>query len=213
MAIFITGTDTGCGKTHAAAALVKQYQAYYWKPVQTGFPPDSDAETIKDLLGFHETENDLLAKVIPATCTFKEPLSPHRAAELENRSINVSDLIVAYENLSCRNEPLVIEGAGGVMVPVDRRHTWLDFLLETGMSVVVAARTGLGTINHTLLTIEALRSRNIAVAGLLFCGPDNPDNIRTITDFSAMPVIGRFDLADGIPADIDRQRMLQPLLG
>lgn len=191
--IFVCGTDTGAGKTHTAAAILHRYANVpgirYWKPVQTGLRTDEpDEAAVKRLTGLSDQY------FVPTLLTFEEPLSPHRAAELESRSIEVETIV---QRLSSLARPLVIEGAGGLLVPLNRGATWLDFLnLARGrgmnLSVVIAARTGLGTINHSLLTIERLRQENHSIAGIVFCGPENPDNRRTVCEMGRVCDLGSF---------------------
>lgn len=186
--IFLTGTDTNCGKTHAAALLMLRYpELIYWKPVQTGFPPDDDTTKVKELTGLPEE------RFLDPGFVFKEPLSPHRAAELEERSLAVSEILGLHEKHSSRAR-LLIEGAGGILVPINRNETWLDFLKNTDSSIIIASRTGLGTINHSCLTADRLIREEQDVSGFVFCGPENPDNVRTVQDFSGLPVLAAFDL-------------------
>jgi len=132
---------------------------------------------------------------VPTFLQFQEPLSPHRAAELEGRSIDLER--IARKLLELR-DPLVFEGAGGLLVPLNRSETWIDFLnlarhLGLEISVVIAARTGLGTINHSLLTIERLRMSNQRIAGIVFCGPESADNRRTVCEMGSVRDLGSFD--------------------
>ncbi len=196
MSVFVCGTDTGVGKTILSAALFKRYAPEnpglrYWKPVQTG--DDDDRADVLRLSGMAEDRACLnLYK-------FQAPLSPHRAAELENAEVNFDALLERHAELS-RGGPLLLEGAGGLLVPLNRRYTWLDFLERARLPVVIAARSGLGTINHSLLTLAVLRARAIPVAGVVFCGtPDNPDNFRTVAEFGAVSVLGCFTYAPGAP--------------
>lgn len=192
MALFITGTDTGVGKTHAAAGILYRYRSLenikYWKPVQTGMRTDPpDAETVQRLTGLGQSY------ILPTTLSFKEPLSPHRAAELENYQIDLRELEQKWDELDarCRRSTL-IEGAGGILVPLNRTTTWIDFIRVINVPVVIAARTGLGTINHTLLTVEHLKNRGAVIAGILYCGEANDDNIRTVSEMSGVPSLGQF---------------------
>lgn len=188
MSLFITGTDTGVGKTHASAALMARYAGLaklrYWKPVQTG-SDDDDRATALRLSGLGPE------RFLPVAHHFTEPLSPHRAAELDGARIDLDDL-VQLARRHMEEGPLLVEGAGGILVPLNREKTWMDFVKKLDLPVCIVARTGLGTINHTLLTVEALRHRDIKIAGILFCGPENEENLLTIREFSALPVLGRF---------------------
>jgi dethiobiotin synthetase len=176
----ISGTDTGIGKTAAAAMLTLGLAAHYWKPIQSGTEDGTDTATVKTLTGLPDD------RFLPEAYVLSAPLSPHRSAELDNVEIDVERL-----KLPKVDGPLIVEGAGGLMVPVTRRLLQIDLFKQWNAPVVLCARTGLGTINHTLLSVEALRVRNIPLHGLLFIGHDNPDNIRTIADLSGTRVLGR----------------------
>ncbi len=200
MSLFICGTDTGIGKTHVSAALLRRFADVpglrYWKPVQTGFPPDDDRAIVGTLTGLPDE------RLAPTGISYREPLSPHRAAELEDRPApGVSDLLPILKELE-QAGPLIVEGAGGLLVPLNRKETWADFLQAAPMPVVLAARSGLGTINHSLLTISEMRRREIELAGIIFCGPPNEDNRRTVLETSGVPCLGEFDYR-GESGDLD----------
>ncbi len=186
----ISGTDTGIGKTAAAALLTLGLDAHYWKPIQSGTDEGTDTTTVKALTGLPED------RFLPEAYVLTEPLSPHRSAELDGVEIELVNL-----SRPSVDGPLIIEGAGGLMVPVTRRLLQIDLFKHWGAPVILCARTGLGTINHTLLSVEALRARDIPLHGLLFIGEDNPDNIRTIADFSGAPILGRLPWLDGVHAE------------
>lgn len=155
--LIVTGTDTGIGKTVLAAGLVARLGARYWKPVQSGLEEETDSEAI--------------ARLVPGTLIHPEayrlitPASPHWAAALDGVQIDPARL-----TLPEGEAPLVVEGAGGALVPLSATRLYADQFAAWGLPVVVAARTGLGTINHTLMTVEALRARGCAIAGLAFIG-------------------------------------------
>lgn len=209
MSIFITGTGTGVGKTHAAAALISRYAtttARYWKPVQTG--DDDDRATVQQLSNLPDQ------RFASTRWSFREPLSPHRAAELENRSVSAREIAGEWDRLE-KESPLIVEGAGGLLVPLNRKETWLDLLLLRPCPVVIAAASGLGTINHSLLTIRALKEAGIPPAGIFFCGPRNEDNMRTIVEFSGTASVGWLDFQTAInasPGEIDPGSLLAPAL-
>lgn len=203
--LVVTGTDTDAGKTLVSAAIFGQYKVgfsdlSYYKPVQTGYPNDDDAATVAKLSGCSRVIRGL---------QFLEPLSPHRAAELENREIDVDRLLADTEHLS-QTGRLLIEGAGGLFVPLNRRTLFIDFFERIDCPVVIVARSGLGTINHTLLSVEALRSRNIKIAAIAFMGPPNHDNIETIRQFTNVPVLGPIQFEDfqNGPPVIDTDKIL-----
>jgi dethiobiotin synthase len=181
---FVTGTDTAVGKTVAAAALALRLKATYWKPVQTGTGPDTAAGVY--------TDDDTLTvarlagvPTVPPCWRLPEPLSPHAAAALAGISITVQDLLSARPLV----QPLVVEGAGGVLVPLNDRETMLDLMAALALPAVVVARSTLGTINHTLLTLAALRQRQIPVAGVILNGPPNSGNRQAIAHFGQVPVL------------------------
>ena len=166
MRVFVTGTDTDVGKTVASAWLCLHSGADYWKPVQSGHPPDRDADTVARLSG---------ARLHPERYLLREPLSAYHAARLEGLRIELDDF-----RLPETSRPLVIEGAGGVLAPVNEQATMLDLMARFGAPVIVAARSGLGTINHTCLTLAALRGRGLPVLGVVLSGLPNATNREAI---------------------------------
>jgi dethiobiotin synthetase len=198
MSLFICGTDTGVGKTIASAALLRTYAGVqglrYWKPVQTG--PEEDRCTVQTLSGVDG------ARILPNCYHFREPLSPHRAAELDDAHIVMERLLDQLRQHQAQG-PVIVEGAGGLLVPLSRRSTWLDFLRMADLPVVIVARTGLGTINHSLLTARTLRAAGIRTIGFVFCGPDNPDTIRTIMQFTDLPALAQFEYAPGAALNVN----------
>jgi dethiobiotin synthetase len=177
-AIIVTGTDTGIGKTVFAAALAAALGAAYWKPIQSGLDGDmSDSDTVRRLG---------VRQVLPEAYRLTHPLSPHRAAELDNVTIDPARLAVPDTP-----GPLVIEGAGGLLVPVTRSLLFADLFRQWQAPVVLVARTALGTINHSLLSIEALRARGIPILGIAFVGDANEDNETTIAAIAGVKRLGR----------------------
>lgn len=181
-ALVVTGTDTGIGKTVVAAMLTLALDAVYWKPVQSGTLEGTDAATVAALTGLGP--GHFLAEDYRLT----QPLSPHRAAELDGVEIDPDTLVLPEV---AADRPLVVEGAGGLMVPLTRRTLFIDVFRRWGAPVVVVARTGLGTINHTLLSVEALRTRNIPILGIIFVGDANADNEETISAYAGVRRLGR----------------------
>lgn len=194
--LIITGTDTGIGKTVFAAGLTGLLDGHYWKPVQSGLEDETDSATVARLSGLPP------ARVLPEAWRLTRPLSPHRAAELDGVAI----LPGALEPPTVPG-PLVIEGAGGLMVPLDRETLFIELFRRWRLPVVLCARTGLGTINHSLLSVEALSRRDIPLAGIAFIGDAVPDTERTIADFAGTPVLGRLPWLDPLTPGTLRQAM------
>lgn len=178
-AFVVTGTDTGIGKTVFSAALTGALGAHYWKPVQSGLADGADKDSVASLAAVPA------ARIIPEAYRLTEPLSPHRAAELDRVTID-PDVLVLPEV-----RPLVVEGAGGALVPLTREVTYADVFAEWGLLTIVVARTTLGTINHSLLTIEALRARRVPIHGVAFVGEANEDNEATICEMGKVHRLGR----------------------
>jgi dethiobiotin synthetase len=178
--IIVTGTDTGIGKTVFAAGLVRLLDGCYWKPVQAGLEGESDSAVVRRLSGLQPE------RILPEAWALRTPASPHLAAERDAVQIDVAALTPPAVD-----RPLVIEGAGGLMVPVTRKVLLIDVFAQWRAPVVLCARTGLGTLNHTLLSLEALRHRDIRVMGIALIGDAHVDNERTLVEFGGVPVLGR----------------------
>jgi dethiobiotin synthase len=176
----VSGTDTGIGKTTVAAMLLLALDALYWKPIQSGTQDGTDRQRVQALTQLPDD------RFVPERYVLSQPLSPHRAAELDGVAIEPETLAVP-----AAARTLIVEGAGGLMVPITRRLLQIDLFADWGMPIILCARTALGTINHTLLSIEALRSRGLQLHGLIFVGDDSPDNIGTIAEFSGARILGR----------------------
>jgi dethiobiotin synthase len=182
--LFITGTDTGVGKTVASAALMHRYRnsvpLRYWKPIQTGIEQDDDTETVR-LLGACTAE-----EIFADGIRLPKPVSPHLAAQWARRTINLQALAVLRP---ADDTAWIVEGAGGLLVPVNESQTMADWIALLELPVLVVARSSLGTINHTLLTLEALRRRSLCVAGVLMIGEQNADNRAAIEHYGSIPVL------------------------
>jgi dethiobiotin synthetase len=176
----VSGTDTNVGKTVFSAGLAGALGAYYWKPIQSGVAPEGDKETVTRLSGLPASH------ILPEKYRLNAPLSPHRSAELDGIVIKPDTLVPPQVH-----GPLVIEGAGGLMVPITREFLQIDLYRKWDLPVILVARTTLGTINHTLLSIAALRMQEIPLHGVAFIGEDNSDNIRTIGEMGDVRVLGR----------------------
>ncbi|MDY6843758.1 MAG: dethiobiotin synthase [Thermodesulfobacteriota bacterium] len=194
--IFITATDTEVGKTIISAAIAiglqtKGFTVGVMKPISTG--RRNDAQFLKNATHNH----DPLDLINPLH--FEHPLSPHLAAEREARDIEVALIIDSAKDLISRYDYLIIEGVGGILVPINKDFLVADLITELGFPIVIVARIGLGTINHTLLTVEAARKRNMNILGIVYNGlsRDNPgpselDNPRTIEAITRVPTIAVF---------------------
>jgi len=178
MRLVVCGTDTDVGKTVVSALVVQGLGARYWKPVQSGLADGGDTAWVQRLL-------DLPAeRIVPEVYRFTAPVSPHWAAEREG-------LVIEPERLALPGGPgpLVVECAGGLLVPLRRDWLQIDQIATWGLPVLLVARSGLGTLNHTLLSLEALRQRSIPVLGLVLNGPPHPDNPRTLASLGGVPVL------------------------
>ena len=174
----ICGIGTEVGKTLASAIVVRALDALYWKPMQTGYlsgKGDSDTLEVKRLSG---------CETLPEAYLLDQPLSPHAAAELEGVTIDINRL-----NVPKTNKPLVVEAAGGLMVPINYEYLFIDLLQRWNIPVILTVRHYLGNINHTLLSIEALRSRNIPIAGLILIGDALPHTVEAIQTFGKADVL------------------------
>jgi dethiobiotin synthetase len=178
MIYFVTGIDTDSGKTLVSAILCEALKADYWKPIQAGLPRDSDV--VRSLLSNSQT------KIIPEKYLLNTPASPHAAAKIDGINIDLNAF-----TLPQRSDHLVIEGAGGCLVPINDQHFVIDIIKRLNVPVVVVADLYLGSINHTLLTFEALKSRDITIRGIIFNGHSNPESERIILHHTAIEVLLR----------------------
>ena len=181
----VTGTDTGIGKTVFAAGLAAALGAHYWKPIQAGVEPDGDKEEVARLSGLPASH------ILPEAYRLNTPASPHLAARIDGVEISLDRLALPQVD-----GPLVIEGAGGLLVPVNEQLLMADLFAHWGQPVILCARTALGTINHSLLSIEALRARNVPIAGIAFIGEPHEENERIIPQLGNVRSLGRLPLLD-----------------
>lgn len=186
---FVTGTDTGVGKTLVSALLCAALEGVYWKPIQTGAAEDSDRRTVMELAGLG------VERTLPECYVFDPPVSPHLAAERAGATIDLATIRRPAGKLP---GPLIVEGAGGVMVPVNGTEFVLDLMRRLALPVVLVARSALGTINHSVLTLRALQGAGIEVTGVVVVGTPNADNERAIERYGCVPVIGRVPLLEVI---------------
>ncbi|MDE2472444.1 MAG: ATP-dependent dethiobiotin synthetase BioD [Bradyrhizobium sp.] len=191
--IVVTGTDTGIGKTVFSAALTSALDGYYWKPIQAGLDEETDSQTVLRLSGL------AAERMLPEAYRLRTPASPHLAAELDGVTIEHQALLIPE-----KDRPLLVEGAGGLLVPLTRNVTYLDLMAHWRVPVVLCARTALGTINHSLLSIEALRARGVAMLGIAFIGEANLESERIITEMGKVRRLGR--LPHVAPLTRDRLR-------
>jgi dethiobiotin synthase len=177
--IFITGTGTDVGKTIVSAWLCHHGGFEYWKPIQTGAPPDSDTRTITEL-----------ARVTthPEAHVYKAPVSPHLAARLEGQNIALES--IAFPET---RKPVLVEGAGGLLVPINIHDTMADLIRHLEMPVIIVASSGLGTINHTCLTLEVARDREIEVLGVIMNGERDRENSKAIEHYGKACVLDELE--------------------
>jgi dethiobiotin synthetase len=210
MRLVICGTDTDVGKTVVSALVVQGLGARYWKPVQSGLEGGGDSGRVRALLHLDGE------RLLPEAYRLEDPVSPHWAAERMGVTIETERL--ALPNSRDWPGPLVVETAGGVLVPLRRDWLQIDQLAVWGLPVLLVARSGLGTLNHTLLSLEALRRRGLEVLGLVLNGPPHPDNPRTLKQLGGVPVLAELPPLDPLNATaLQRQwqasalpRTLQP---
>jgi len=184
MRFVVTGTDTNIGKTIFCAGLCGLFGAHYWKPVQAGLEGPTDSEVVAELAG---------VPVVPEAYRLKQPASPHQAAAEENIEIDPQALVPP-------GGPLVIEGAGGLMVPLTRDTLFIDVFARWRIPMILCARTRLGTINHTLLSIAAIRDRDIPLLGVAFIGDANEESEQIIAEIGKVKRLGRLPVIEPLTA-------------
>jgi dethiobiotin synthetase len=192
--IFITGNGTDIGKTIISAIITEHLEADYWKPVQSGELENTDTMKVKSLVSNSKTVFH------PEQFKLVQPLSPHASAEIDGVEIELEDF-----KLPSTTNHLVIEGAGGLMVPLNNKLLIADLITHFKSSVIVVSRNYLGSINHTLLTIQELRSRNIPIIGIVFNGEHNPQTENFILQYTQLPLLFRVEMEE----QIDKQTILK----
>jgi dethiobiotin synthetase len=197
MTLLVTGTDTNIGKTIISAWICLHTRMPYWKPIQTGVSEGQDTNIVQTIAG---------VKTYPETYRFWEPLSPHAAAAHEGITIDPKKIIKPTEN------PLLIEGAGGVLVPITSDILLIDLIQQWAVPVLIVARSSLGTINHTCLTLEALRNRNIPILGVILNGDSNLGNKQAIETYGNCPVLAEFPFLEKVSPEVLAHMPLPPLL-
>lgn len=180
--IFVTGNGTDVGKTFVSAILVESLRADYWKPVQSGSVEQTDGNVVKHLISNDKTV------IHPEIYNLKAVASPHTAAELENIHMQEKKIVTPPTS-----NTLIIEGAGGVYVPLNNKFFIIDLIEQLQAEALVVSRNYLGSINHTLLTIEALKTRKIPIAGIIFNGKQNPSGEAVILETSGIRFLGRVE--------------------
>lgn len=179
--IFITGTDTGIGKTVVSTILTLGLNALYWKPIQSGLDFPTDTDWVRRNTGLPERH------FAPETYRLTQPLSPHESARLDHVQIELDQFVMPEQE---GFPHLVVEGAGGIMVPINEKEYLFHLAKQFDLPVVLVAKSGLGTINHTLLSIEKLKSEGLAIFGVVLNGPKNEKNREAIEFYGKVKVIG-----------------------
>ena len=192
---FVTGTDTGVGKTVLSALLVAALDAFYWKPIQTGVIEGTDRSTVRRLAAPPEE------RLLPESYRFDLPVSPHLAAREAGVRIDLDSLTFPQ---TTEDRLWIVEGAGGAMSPINECALMLDLMRHLGLPVVVAARTSLGTINHTLMTLAALREARLTIRGVVMIGACNNENRSAIEHYGNVRIIGHIPVLE----QIDRAKLL-----
>ena len=189
--IIICGTDTDVGKTIVSSFFVQGLKGIYWKPIQSGTEEGTDTKTVCNLLNLEPN------RYLSERYKFKAPVSPHWAAEKESSFIEPSNL-----KLPDLDELIIIETAGGLMVPLNRDWLQIDQLKAWGAPIILVARTGLGTLNHTLLSLEALKHRNLDVLGIILNGAPHKDNPKTLEQFGDTKILASLPIFDEVNAKV-----------
>jgi len=189
--IIICGTDTDVGKTIVSSFFVQGLQGIYWKPIQSGTEECTDTKTVCNLLSLEPNS------YLPERYKFKAPVSPHWAAERESSFIEPNNL-----HLPDLDKLIIIETAGGLMVPLNRNWLQIDQLRLWESPIILVARTGLGTLNHTLLSLEALKHRNLDVLGIVLNGPPHKDNPKTLEQFGETKILARLPIFEEVNAKV-----------
>ena len=178
---FITGISTEVGKTLTSAIVVEALQADYWKPIQSGDKHASDTMKVKELISNSKTH------FFPSSYEFEYPASPHLSAQMEGITIEKDKIVRPVTS-----RPLVIEAAGGLFVPLNDHDIMME-LITPSDRVILVSRHYLGSINHTLLSVEALQRRGLSICGILFSGAENPATESWISSYTQLPILGRID--------------------
>ncbi|MVM32396.1 dethiobiotin synthase [Spirosoma sp. HMF4905] len=200
--LIVAGIGTEIGKTVASAVLVEALKADYWKPVQSGELANSDTNVVRSLI------SNSTSYFHPEAYRLTQPLSPHAAAELDGVTIDLAKI-----NLPQTDQPLIVELAGGLMVPLNNHELNVDLVKKLGLPVVLVSRNYLGSINHTLLSVEACRNRNIPLLGILFNGPTVDATESFILSYTGLPCLGRIGQEEVVTKEIVRKYAVTLLPG
>lgn len=187
---FVTGIDTDAGKTIVSSILVQALGANYWKPVQSGDLHHTDTMKVQALVSNTDTV------FYPETYRLQTPASPHYAAEIDGIYIDLAKFA-----LPNTNKPLIVEGAGGIMVPLNKQHLILDLMKRLQLPVILVSKNYLGSINHTLLSIETLKKHQLPIAGVIFNGQPTPSTETIIQHFGNIPVLANVPLLPVVNAE------------
>ena len=187
--IIICGTDTDVGNPIVSTFFVQGLTGTYWIPIQSGTEEGTDTKTVCKILNLESNRH------LSERYKFKAPVSPHWAAEKESKFIEPNNL-----NLPELDKLIIIETAGGLMVPLNRNWLQIDQLKVWGAPIILVARTGLGTLNHTLLSLEALKNRNINILGIVLNGPPHDDNPKTLEQFGDTKILARLPIFEEVSA-------------
>ncbi|MGQ0826840.1 MAG: dethiobiotin synthase [Bacteroidota bacterium] len=179
--IFVTGIGTDVGKTFVSAILVEALKADYWKPVQTGSYFSTDSSNVQKWISNNES------KIHPEAFLLKQYMSPHAAAELDGVNITLDAINLPHTT----NKTLIVEGAGGLMVPLNKKEYIIDFIKKFDMEVILVVQNYLGSINHSLLSIDALKNRGAKILGIVYNGPGHQLSHDIIQEYAGLKVLGK----------------------
>jgi dethiobiotin synthetase len=188
--LFITGIDTGVGKTVVSAILVHTFQTDYWKPVQAGGLDHTDTVTVRELV------KSPVSFFHPESYGLTEALSPHAAAMIDGKRISLRRI-----SMPVSSRPIVVEGAGGVLVPLNEEELLIDLIAQLALPVIVVSKHYLGSINHTLLTLGALSYRDIEILGVIFIGEENKETERIIQSVGKVRTLARIPFVKKVDRD------------
>lgn len=180
--IFVTGIGTDVGKTIVSAILTEALEADYWKPVQAGELDHTDADKVKELISNDKTV------IHPEVYRLTQAMSPHAAAKIDGVHIHLDDI-----NFPETNNDLIIEGAGGLMVPLNNKELIIDLIKKMDVEVILVSQNYLGSINHTLLSLQVLKAKNINILGIIFNGEENQETEQYILNYSGVKCLGRIE--------------------